>query len=236
VLDHTQFRDAAWNSFWYLLLSLPLKVLLPIPLAVFIWVMPRRLADFYKSVLFLPTLLSFVVVAIAWIAILNPMMGLAQSLIAPFGLQMPMLLADPGTALYVIVGVASWKILGFNVLLYLAGLVAIDREPVDAMRMDGAGEGTILRRLILPLLSPTIFFVTISTVVFAIQQVFTPIDIMTGGGPLNSTTNLFYLVYQYMFEGFNPGYSAAGTVIIFLILSLIVALKIIIGNRHVHYN
>jgi multiple sugar transport system permease protein/sn-glycerol 3-phosphate transport system permease protein len=236
VLDHTQFRAAAWNSFWYLLLSLPLKVLLPLPLAMFIWVMPQRLGGAYKSILFVPTLLSFVVVSIAWIALLNPMTGLIQNLIAPFGLKMPMLLANPDTALYVIVGVASWKILGFNVLLYLAGLAAIDREPIEAMRMDGAREGTIVRRLILPLLSPTILFVTISTVVFSIQQVFTPIDVMTQGGPLNSTTNLFYLVYQYMFEGFNPGYSAAGAVLIFLILGALVAVKTVIGNRHVHYN
>jgi multiple sugar transport system permease protein/sn-glycerol 3-phosphate transport system permease protein len=104
------------------------------------------------------------------------------------------------------------------------------------MRLDGAGDWVVLRRLIVPLLSPTILFVAISTVVFTIQQVFTPIDVMTQGGPLNSTTNLFYLVYQYMFESFNVGYSAAGALLIFLLLGLIIAAKMIWFEKLVHYS
>lgn len=236
VIDNAQFRDAAWNSLIYIFVSIPLKVILPIPLAVFIWTMGRRAGDIYKSVLFLPTLLSFVVVSVVWIWMLNPVMGLFQSLVRPVGLQMPALLSDASTAIYVITGVGAWKLIGFNVLLYLAGLSAIGRDYIEAMRLDGAGDWKILRRLIVPLLSPTIFFVAISTVVFTIQQVFTPIDVMTQGGPLNATTNLFYLVYQYMFESFNVGFSAAGTVIVFLLLGLITALKVMLTEKRVHYS
>ncbi|MFN4281953.1 MAG: carbohydrate ABC transporter permease [Alphaproteobacteria bacterium] len=236
VFDNTQFHDAAYNSLIYIFVSIPLKVLLPIPLAVFIWTMGAKLANFYKTVLFLPTLLSFVVVSIVWIWMLNPVMGLFQSVIRPLGLQMPTLLSDTTTAIYVIIGVGAWKILGFNVLLYLAGLSAINRDYVEAMRLDGAGDGTVMRRLVLPMLSPTIFFVTISTVVFTIQQVFTPIDVMTQGGPLNATTNLFYIVYQYMFESFNVGYSAAGALIIFALLGFITAVKVLWLEKRVHYS
>jgi len=149
---------------------------------------------------------------------------------------MPSLLSDLASAIYVIIGVGAWKLIGFNVLLYLAGLSAISRDYVEAMRLDGAGDWIVLRRLIVPLLSPTTLFVAISTVVFTIQQVFTPIDVMTQGGPLNSTTNLFYLVYQYMFESFNVGYSAAGALLIFLILGLIIAAKMIWFEKLVHYS
>ncbi|MFX9054111.1 ABC transporter permease subunit, partial [Acinetobacter baumannii] len=84
-------------------------------------------------------------------------------------------------------------------LLYLAGLASINRHYIEAMRLDGAGDRAVLRHLIWPLLTPTTFFVLVSTVVFTIQQVFTPIDVMTQGGPSNATTNLFYMVYQYTF-------------------------------------
>ena len=73
-----------------------------------------------------------------------------------------------------IIGISSWKVLGFNVLLYLAGLASINRDYIEAMRMDGAGDGTIFFRLIWPLLTPTLMFVLISTVIFTMQQVFTP--------------------------------------------------------------
>jgi multiple sugar transport system permease protein/sn-glycerol 3-phosphate transport system permease protein len=236
VLDNTQFHDALINSLIYIFVSIPLKVIFPIPLAMFIWTMGPKLGNFYKTVLFLPTLLSFVVVSIVWVWMLNPVMGLLQSVIRPLGMQVPNLLSDTNTAIYVIIGVGAWKLIGFNVLLYLAGLSAINRDYVEAMRLDGAGDGTVMRRLILPLLSPTIFFVAISTVVFTIQQVFTPIDVMTQGGPLNATTNLFYIVYQYMFESFNVGFSAAGALIIFLLLGVITAVKVRWLEKRVHYS
>lgn len=236
VFDNTQFHDAVVNSLIYIFVSIPLKVILPIPLAVFIWTTGPKLGNFYKTVLFLPTLLSFVVVSIVWVWMVNPVMGLMQSVIRPLGLQMPTLLSDTASAIYVIVGVGAWKLIGFNVLLYLAGLSAINRDYVEAMRLDGAGDATVMRKLVLPLLSPTIFFVAISTVVFTIQQVFTPIDVMTQGGPLNATTNLFYLVYQYMFESFNVGYSAAGALIIFAFLGLITAAKVLWLEKRVHYS
>lgn len=235
VLDNRQFADAARNSLVYIFLSIPLKVFVPIPLAVFLWTMRSRLAGIYKSILFLPTLLSFVVVSITWIWLLNPQMGLFQTILSLVGLQMPNLLSDPSTAIFVIIAVSSWKLIGFNVILYLAGLSAINRDYIEAMRLDGAGDWTIFRRLLLPLLSPTIFFVAVSTVVFTIQQVFTPIDVMTQGGPLNATTNIFYIVYQYLFESFNIGYSAAGSVLIFLFLGMLVAFKILVLEKRVHY-
>lgn len=236
VLDNAQFGAAAWNSLIYIVVSIPLKVILPIPLAIFIWTMNRHLANFYRSVLFVPTLLSFVVVSIVWIWMLNPVMGLFQSVIKPLGLTMPALLSDAGTAIYVIIGISSWKLIGFNVLLYLAGLSAIGRDYIEAMRLDGAGDWTIMRRLIVPLLSPSIYFVAISTIVYTIQQVFTPIDILTQGGPINATTNLFYLVYQYMFESFNVGFSAAGTVILLVFIGMFIVLKAVLAERHVHYS
>ena len=234
VFDNSQFQDAARNSLIYILASIPLKVLLPIPIAFFLCSVGPRLSAFHKTVLFIPTLLSFVVVAILWIWMLNPVAGFAQTLLTPFGLQLPPLISNSVTAIYVVLGVSTWKILGFNVLLYLAGLASINRDPIEAMRIDGAGDGVILRHLIVPLLSPTIFFVLISTIVFAVQQVFTPIDVMTQGGPANATTNLFYIVYQYTFESFNIGFASAAVTLLFFAIGGLLLVKSVV-ERHVHY-
>lgn len=234
VASATLFEHAMLNTLIYVAAAIPLKVLAPIPLAIFVWSMGTR-GHLYRAVLFLPTLLSFVVVSIAFIWILNPLFGYAKQWLGMLGLPLPPLLTHPDFAIWTIIAISSWKVMGFNMLLYLAGLASINREYVEAMRMDGASDGVILRRLILPLLTPTMFFVLISTVIFTIQQVFTPIDILTAGGPENSTTNLFYMVYQYTFLTFDVGAGAAGTVILFALLMAVTVAQILTLDRRVEY-
>ena len=112
--------------------------------------------------------------------------------------------------------------------------IEIDRL-IDAMRIDGASDGVILRRLIWPMLGPTTLLVLVSTIIFTMQQVFTPIDILTKGGPSNATTNLFYMTYQYTFLNFSVGHGAAATVILFCFLILVSLLNYRVLNRFVHY-
>lgn len=235
LIDSSLFRAAMENTAIYVIASIPLKVLLPIPIAVFIWSLSRRVGDFYKSVIFLPTLLSFVVVAIAFGWLLNPFFGLPQAMLRQIGIGMPNLLANSDSAIWAILAISTWKVLGFNVLLYLAGLASIDRQYIEAMRIDGASDWRLFRHLIWPLLTPTTFFVLISTVIFSLNQVFTPIDILTQGGPSNSTTNLFYMVYQYAFLTFNTGFASAGAVLLFFFLASVAILKIRLLERWVHY-
>jgi len=234
VASATLFEHALLNTLIYVAAAIPLKVLAPIPLAIFVWSLGSR-GHLYRAVLFLPTLLSFVVISIAFIWILNPIFGYAKQWLGMLGLSLPPLLTHPDLAIWTIIAISSWKVMGFNMLLYLAGLASINREYVEAMRMDGASDGVIFRRLILPLLTPTMFFVLISTVIFTIQQVFTPIDILTGGGPENSTTNLFYMVYQYTFLTFDVGAGAAGTVILFALLMAATVAQILTLDRRVEY-
>ncbi|HTO27221.1 MAG TPA: sugar ABC transporter permease, partial [Devosia sp.] len=188
VAGSNLFKAALGNTLVYLAAAIPLKVLLPIPIAVFLWSLAGK-GHIYRAVLFLPTLISFVVVGVAVMWILNPIFGYAKQYAALAGINMPNLMASSDTAIWVIIVISSWKVLGFNVLLYLAGLASINRDYIEAMRMDGAGDGTIFVRLIWPLLTPTLMFVLISTLIFTMQQVFTPIDLLTQGGPSNSTTN-----------------------------------------------
>jgi len=234
VAGSSLFQAAFVNTLVYIGASIPLKVLLPIPVAVFLWSLGSK-GHFYRAVLFLPTLISFVVVGVAVMWILNPIFGYAKQYAAMVGIRMPNLLASTDTAIWVVIVVSSWKVLGFNVLLYLAGLASINRDYIEAMRMDGAGDRTIFMRLIWPLLTPTLLFVLISTLIFTMQQVFTPIDLMTQGGPSNSTTNLFYMVYQYSFVTFDVGGGAAGTVMLFVLLMVMALIQIRLLDRRVQY-
>ena len=234
IVGSSLFDAAFRNTLIYIIASVPLKVLIPIPIAVFLWSLAQR-GFAYRSVIFLPTLFSFTVVAVVFLWMLNPISGHFVQATRWFGGQFPNVMNDPDTAIWVILLISTWKVIGFNTLLYLAGLASINRDYIEAMRLDGARDWTVMRHLIWPLLTPTTFFVLISTVIFAIQQVFTPIDIMTEGGPSNSTTNLFYMVYQYAFRTFNVGYGAAGTVMLFAFLLAITLIKVRVLDRHVQY-
>jgi multiple sugar transport system permease protein/sn-glycerol 3-phosphate transport system permease protein len=234
VIDSELFRAAVSNTLVTIFVSIPLKVLLPIPFAVFIWSLGRR-GEFYRTVLFLPTLISFVAVSVAWLWILSPLGGYLDLVLSSIGIRLPPLLTRAETALGTVIGISTWKVFGFNVLLYLAGLTRIPHRLIDAMRVDGSSDGVILRRLIWPLLGPTTLFVLISTVIFTMQQVFTPIDMLTKGGPSNATTNLFYVTYQYTFLNFSVGQGAAATVILFVFLMVVALIKFRIFDRLVHY-
>ena len=234
VTSGSLFAAASYNTVIYLAASIPLKVLLPIPIAVFVWSLGGRGAA-YRTILFLPTLISFVVVSVVVLWLLNPMGGHVPALLAMAGVAMGNPLADAERAIWLVIGLSSWKVLGFHVLIYVAGLSAIPRDLVEAMRIDGAGDWRILRSLIWPLLGPTTLFVLISTILFTLQQCFTPIDILTQGGPGNGTTNLFYMVYQLAMRSFDIGGGAAGTVMLFALLLLLVAAKFSLLDRRVAY-
>ena len=234
LANSTLFHDAARNTLFYILASIPLKVLLPLPFAVAIWALGRA-GNIYRTILFLPTLISFVAISMVFLWLLNPLGGLLPQAQRALGLSAANPLADPTSAFWTIMAISSWKVLGFNVLLYLAGLSRINPDHVLAMRLDGASDWQLLRHLLWPMLTPTTFFVLVTTTIFAIQQVFTPIDILTRGGPSNATTNLFYMVYQYTFRTFDVGMGAAGTVVIFVLLLGVTLLKFGVLDRRVHY-
>lgn len=235
VFTSSLFADATWNTFLYIFGAIPLKVLLPLAVAVCVWMCAPRMAGIYKTMIFLPVLASFAAVAVIWLWLLNPIAGYFNILLHKVGLAMPNLLFDTRYALATVLGVSAWKILGFNTLLYLAGLTAINRDYAEAMRIDGANDRQIFRYLIWPLFTPTTMFVLITTVIFSVQQVFTPIDMMTKGGPSNATTNLFYMVYQLAFQTFNIGHGAAATVTLFGLLMTITVVKFRLLDRFVKY-
>jgi multiple sugar transport system permease protein len=122
---------------------------------------------------------------------------------------------DADLAIWAVIVIVGWQMLGFGVLVVAAGFAGISPEYGQAASLDGAGTGTITRRITLPLLSPTIVFLALMTILLAAQWTYPIIDLLTQGGPTNSTTNIYYLLYQFGFQNFDAGISAAAGVIFF---------------------
>ena len=140
-------------------------------------------------------------------------------------------------ALWTLVWITGWKLVGFATLLMSAANGTINPSYVEAARMDGATPWQIVRDIRLPLLSPTILLLTMMTVLFGAQWSFVYINALTGGGPLNATTNVFYLMWEYGFQSATVGWSAAAGVLTFLAFGAIAMALLALMRRYaIHDN
>ncbi|MFE3003277.1 carbohydrate ABC transporter permease [Nocardia sp. NPDC059246] len=178
-----------------------------------------RARTVYHALIFTPFLVAPVAVAAVWRWLLHPRTGFVDSVI---GSQRNWVY-DAQTAQWVIVGITGWQLLGFAVLVVWAELAGISGDYDEAASVDGASPGQIRRWITLPLLSPTLLFLVLTTVLLSPILTFPRIDTMTQGGPAQSTTNIYYLLYEYAFHSFDAGLSAAAGVLLFLGFGVVAA-------------
>jgi multiple sugar transport system permease protein len=176
----------------------------------------------FRGMLFLPNVVSLVVVGLVWQFILVDRIGVVNKAVARLGLTGQSWLGDPHYALGSLLVVTIWFLMGYYMLIFLAGLQEIPREYYEAARIDGAGPWRTFRDLTLPLLKPTSFFVLLTSLVTAVagQQGFDLVYVMTKGGPANSTNLIIFYIYQQAFQFSHYGYAAA--MASFLVVVLIV--------------
>ena len=158
-----------------------------------------------------------IVIAIVWQWIFDPNIGLLNQL---FHLNIKWLY-DARYAMPALIAVSTWKLIGYNMIIFLSGLSAINQEVLEAAKIDGANSLQTFKNVTVPLLSPTIFFVIVITSISSFQ-VFDLIYIMTEGGPNNSTMVLVYSIYKYAFEFFDVGKASAIAYILFAIIFVLV--------------
>jgi len=189
---------------------------------------------FARTVAFAPYVLSGFAVGILWLFIFDPRYGLMREVLSWVGAQSPQWYTERPWPLVMVVVVYLWKNLGYVALIYLAGLQSVPQDLKDAAALDGASSSRTLRSIILPLLTPTSFFLLV-TMMLASLQSFDLIKAMTQGGPLGSTTTLMYSVYQESFVNGRAGYASAVATVLFLVLVLITAVQMRFVQRKVHY-
>ncbi|HAT1290690.1 TPA: sugar ABC transporter permease [Corynebacterium striatum] len=190
--------------------------------------------NFTRSVVFAPYAISGAAIGIAFQFIFDPNFGLIQEMLGWFGVDSPNFYAVPGWALFMVTFTFVWKNLGYTFVIYLAALQGLSKDLEEAAAIDGASTWTRFRRVTLPQLRPTTFFLSI-TVTLNSVQVFDIINVMTRGGPQgNGTTTLVFQIYQETFVNFRASYGATAATIMFLILLIITLIQVRIMDKRDH--
>lgn len=236
MIADTKFHTALRNTGVYLLGIGPFQVLLPLALALLLGTIKRsRVQTAYRTVIFTPTVMALPVAAVCWLWIFNPIQGVLNKAIVGVGGQRVAWLTDPNVAIWCIIAVCVWKVIGFNLLLYLAALEAVPTEYVEAASLDGASGWQLFRHIQWPLITPTFFFVLVTTVIFINDEAFAAVNVLTDGGPFGRTTNILYYLYERGFRFFQVGQASAVSVVVVLAVMTLTYLQFRFVERHVHY-
>lgn len=219
VLTEPVFVKIIINTFVYAIATSIFGVIIPLILACIINNKIKG-ADFFKTAYFLPFVTPMIVIGIIWEWIFDPNIGCLNHFLH---LHINWLY-DTNFAMPALIIVSVWKLIGYNMILFLTGLSTINQELLEASKIDGANAYNTFKNITIPLLSPTIFFVTIITAITSFQ-VFDLIYVMTQGGPLDSTNVLVYAIYKNAFEYFNVGKASALAYVLFAIIFILTLIQ-----------
>jgi multiple sugar transport system permease protein len=222
------------NVFLFLIGYLPLAAASGTFLAV---LLNRRMrgVKLYRAAVFVPVITSWVAVSIIWRWLLNGQSGIVNYLLSLVGIQGPIWLQDPHWAMAAIVAVTVWKDIGFIAVILLAGLQDISDDYYEAADLDGASSWKKFRNVTLPLLSPSLFFVTTISLINSFQ-LFDQVLIMTNGGPAGATSTIVEQVYRNAFQFNAMGLASAQSWVLFLIILAVTLLQQRLQRRWVVYD
>lgn len=224
-----RFWNAMKNSALFTLMAVPLGMMVSLLLAVIMNAKLRGVTVF-RTLFFMPVVSSWVGVSVVWITLLDPNVGILNYLLALAHLPSINWLGDPRWALFSVVLVSTWKGAGFTMVIWLAGLQSIPKELYEAAALDGANGWQSFRWVTVPMLAPTSFFLLITGVIGSFQ-VFTPIYVMTKGGPLDSTDVVVFRIYQRAFQEFKMGYASAQAWVLFVVIFVLTMAQILYMRR-----
>ena len=235
VLSSPEFYKALKNTLYFVAVQMSLDFVLSLGIAVLLNQKIRGLS-FYRTLFFSPVVTPMVAVSAVWMWLYDPFNGLFNYVLEKIGLSPIGWLNSPNWAMPAVILMSVWKGLGYNIVIFLAGLQGIPIEFYEAAAIDGANSWKQFRHVTLPLLSPTMYFVLIMGIINSFK-VFTQIDVMTpGGGPLKSTMVLVYLIYTKAFNSFRFGIASTLSVILFLIILTITIFQRTVVEKRVHYS
>ena len=246
ILKDSNFWQAFGNTIYFALGVVPTSLILSLFIAILLH-QKIRCSRFFRIAYFLPVITSVIAVSIVWKWIYHPQVGLANGILSLFGIQgfnwlsewrgifqmlfsslrISLPIKGPSFALCSLIIVSVWKGLGYNIILFLAGLESIPEQYYEAAKVDGATRWYTFRYITWPLLSPTTFYVLIITTIVSFQM-FAYVWMMTGppaGGPLGTTNVLVYYLYDYAFNFSKYGYGTAAAFILFIIILILTLIQ-----------
>jgi len=233
VLTDRQLRISARNTLWFTVLQVPGLMLSAFFVA---WMLQKagRLKPIYRIFYFAPVVTSSVAVAAIWLYLFNPEISPVNSFLKSVGLPAPDWLQNPRTVILAFAIVGIWQGLGYQVVMFMAGLENVPRSLYEAADIDGASEWQKMRKITIPLLSPTILFLSITSIIGSFQ-VFDYIYVFLETTAPEAARTIVYEIVQIAFREFNFGVGAAIAVVLFLFLLALTGLQMAAQKRWVHY-
>lgn len=224
LMQDERFWNSVRQTIYFTAGSVPLGIVLSLLLAL-LCNQPLKGMSFFKAVYFLPVITSFAVISIIWSFLMDPDIGLLSYYLKMIGFPANGWLRSATWAMPAVIMVAIWKNVGFNMVIFLAGLQSISVSLYEAAKIDGANAFQRFWRVTVPSLRHTLMFVFIISII-ASFQVFDQVYVMTRGGPLNSTETIVYYIYHQGFELLDMGYASAIAWILFVFVFLITLMQL----------
>lgn len=220
LLQNPLFWKALGNTFYFVLVGVPLSVAASLGAALLLHAKVARARPFFRTALFAPVVTTVVAVAVIWRYLFHTQYGMVNWGLSSLGIDPIDWLGDPAWAMPTIILFAVWKNFGYNMIIFLAGLQAIPEDLYEAARIDGASGWRQFRHVTLPMLGPVLLLVGILTMAGYFQMFAEPY-VMTQGGPLQSTVSVLYLMYEEGFKWWNLGNASAVAFLLFVIMTSI---------------
>lgn len=227
------FKQVVINTLYYVAAYVPLNIIISLSLALWLCSI-TKLRGLFRTVFFLPVLAPTVAVALIWKFMYEPE-GLINSILALFNISGPAWLGDPNFAMLGIILMSVWKFFGYNMVIFIAGIQGIPNTLYEAAKMDGANSWQCFWKITLPMLSPSIFFALVMTLITSFQ-VFDQALIMTDGGPANATNTIVMYIYNSGFQYFDMGYAASMAWFLFAVIFIVTLIQMFLQRKWVNYD
>ncbi|WP_033152365.1 carbohydrate ABC transporter permease [Pseudobutyrivibrio ruminis] len=232
VFSDTEVWQALWNTIKYAVVEVPISIIISLVLAVFLNGKIKGRSVF-RTIFFLPMVAAPAAIAMVWRWLYNSEFGLLNHILP----GKTNWISNPDIAIYSIAIIGIWSIIGYNMVLFLAGLQEVPRDYYEAASIDGANGVQQFFSLTVPLISPTIFFVLVTRVIAAMQVFDVIYMVIDNNNPaLFKTQSLVSLFYKYSFTQGNKGYGATVVVVLLVVIMLLTVLQMIGQKKWVHYN
>lgn len=233
LIKSEDFRHSLWVTLLFVIYTVPAEIIISLLLAVLANEKLKGIG-FFRTIFSSTLAVSVAAGSIIFLFFYHPSMGTFNSILNTFGISGIDWLTNPKWALPAIALTSIWMHIGINFIIMLAGLQNVPEELYESAEMDGAGFMKKLRSITVPMISPTIFFLSIIGVINSFES-FGQIDILTSGGPSGSTNVIVYSIYQEAFKFGNFGYASAQAVTLFIIMLIVTLIQFKFGEKRVHY-
>lgn len=223
------------NTVIYIVILLVLNFVAPYVVSFLLTFIIKKGKGFYKTAFFLPSVISLVVGSVLYVWILNPISGPVAIILKNFGMQLPTWSKTDGLVIVILSLITSWKVFGYNFIIVLGGVMGVSQEVIEAAKIDNISDFKIFTQIVLPMSSATGVYVLIMTIVQGLQYVYTPITVVTQGGPNNASSNLIYQSYHEAFTLYQTGDASALSVITMALFIVLLMLEFKFVEKGVYY-